>query len=142
MFQWARILGIHPRPAIPQSEPAVDLLAITADDGFYATLRDIAETRNWRIQRADTVENAAASLSPDLVILDSDGEEWQTAVGRLASLPNRPCVLLASPVVDENLREEVIRSRGYDVFARSADRDQIVRSIQFAWFWAKRGVKH
>jgi hypothetical protein len=46
--------------------------------------------------------------------------------------------LLASRLVDDNLRQEVIRFGGYDVVARSAVRDQIVRTIQFAWFWTTR----
>jgi len=49
---------------------------------------------------------------------------WQRAVLALGTWPVmyrivRPCVLLASGVVDDNLKGEVLRHRGYDVLPES-----------------------
>ena len=65
-------------------------------------------------------------------------DDWRAGIKRIASAQCHPCVLLASRVADENMRQEVIRHHGYDVLPRSADRDQVVQAIQFAWFWITR----
>jgi DNA-binding NarL/FixJ family response regulator len=82
------------------------------------------------------------SLDVPLVILDWDenGRDWRDGLSRLSSVHQQICVLLASRVVDDNLREEVLRFHGYDVLAKSADGEQIIRTVQFAWFWITRST--
>jgi hypothetical protein len=53
---------------------------------------------------------------------------------RLSSLPDHPCLLLASPVDDEYLCAEVVRHGGFDVMPRSASQDRIIGNIRFASF--------
>ncbi len=67
-----------------------------------------------------------------------DSEDWQDALRALWEAPDRPCVLLASNVIDENFKDEVVRLHGYDVFSLHADEDEIVRTINSAWFWKHR----
>jgi len=147
MFHWAELLGLRRKPAAKDALDgatfAVRLLAITADDRFYSLLVEIASSSGWEIRRAGTVQeglDVVRSLSLPLVLFDWDenGPNWRGGLDRLGAAPSHPCILLASRVVDDNLRQEVIRFRGYDVIPRSAAREQIVRTIEFAWFWTTR----
>ncbi len=147
MPQWSRFLGFKAKhPAESSHDHAnspVRLLAITPDDMFYSSLVDTAASRGWEIRRAGTLQEGMDLIHAfpnSLVILDwSDtGQDWRGELGRLCSGSCHPCVLLASGVVDDNLKDEVLRHRGYDVFPRFGDREQMVRLIQFAWFWTTR----
>lgn len=147
MLRLAQLLGFRPKhPANDSHGPAdaiIRLLAITTNDRFYAGLVDIATSCGWEIRRASAIREGLdilRSLSMPLVVFDWDenGHDWRDGIGRLGAAPNHPCVLLASRVIDENLRQEVMRFHGYDVLARSADKDQIIRTIRFAWFWTTR----
>ena len=122
---------------------AVRVLAVTENDRFYTTLTEIGAGCGWQVRRARSLSEAVAAIdshATPLVILDWDenNADWRRALERLCARPHHPCVLLASRVVDENLRQEVLRYRGYDVLPRSTDRDQMIRAIEFAWFWTTR----
>jgi DNA-binding NarL/FixJ family response regulator len=147
MLRWTQLLGFRPKQLAADSRPeanrTIRLLAITANDQFYSGLVDIAGSCGWEIRRASSVKeglDVVRSLGMPLVLFDWDesGHDWRHGLNRLASAHCHPCVLLASRVADENMRQEVIRFHGYDVLPRSADRDQVVRKIQFAWFWITR----
>jgi DNA-binding NarL/FixJ family response regulator len=144
MFRWSDLLGLLPRHRADGSsngaKSAVRLLAITSSDEFYARLVDIASSSGWEIRHASTVSEGLAvlrSTAIPLILFDWDetGEDWRSGFSRFASGPNRPCILLASRFADDNLRQEVMRLRGYDVLSRSADPEQIVRAVEFAWSW-------
>lgn len=147
MFRWSDLLGLWPRNRTAGSRneatSAVRLLAITSRDEFYARLVDIASSSGWEIRRATTVQEGLAVLRSTairLILFDwyETGNDWRHGLNRLGAAPNHPCVLLASRFADDNLRQEVMRLGGYDVLSRSADRVQIVRTLEFAWFWATR----
>ena len=148
MFQLTKLLGFRPRQTVGDSpgQPAVRLLAITANDRFYADLVDIASSCGWEIRRAGTLKEALDAIrafSMPLVLLDAeeDGHDWRGSLPRLVSASSHPCVLVASRFADENMRQEVLRFHGYDVLPKSADRDGIIRTIQFAWFWTTRSQR-
>lgn len=150
MFSWVDLLKLWSRNTAPAHHdgalPSIRLLVITSSDPFYTAFVDIASNAGWEIRRASTVQegvDAVHSYSMPLILFDWDenGEDWRQGVRRLAAVPNPPCILLASRCIDDNLRQEVLRFRGYDVLAKSADREQIVRSIEFAWFWITRSQR-
>src|SRR5579859_3348661 len=121
VFQLTKLLGFRPRQAVDNScsRPAVRLLAITANDCFYADLVDIASSCGWEIRRAGAVKealDAIRALSIPLVVLDAeqDGHDWRGSLPRLISASTHPCVLVASRFADENMRQEVLRFHGYD----------------------------
>lgn len=122
---------------------AVRLLLITSDDQFYAFLREIATERKWSLSRVGTLEKAFPILRREdvpLILYDWNNplSDWQEGIRSLTALRPDSCVILASTVADEYLRREVARNRGYDVLPRSADRDKLIRTLQFAWFWRTR----
>jgi DNA-binding response OmpR family regulator len=150
MLRWTQLLGFRPklseRESRRQANSTIRLLAITANDRFYSSLVEIAASCGWEIRRAGSIKeglDVARAQSMPLLLLDwdEDGHDWRGEVRRLATAPGHPCVLLSSRVADENMRQEVIRFQGYDVLPRSADRDQIVRTIRFAWFWITRAQR-
>jgi DNA-binding response OmpR family regulator len=144
MFRWSELFRLRSKPdSRDKTTSPVRLLAITASDEFYARLVDIASSSGWEIRRASTVQQGIAlqrSTAMPLIVLDWDenSDDWRHGFKRLASTRNPPCMLLASRFTDDNLRQEVMRLRGYDVLGRSANREQIVRTIEFAWFWTTR----
>ena len=143
---WSQLFGFPFRRAAsipPAGAAVIQLLLVTRDDRFYCYMQDIATSNGWDLHRAAGVQEAAEvirSQSTPLVLYDWDGVEvdWRDDLRHLTGLRETPCILLASPVVDENLREEVMRCHGYDVVSRSADRQELARSVSFAWFWTIR----
>jgi DNA-binding response OmpR family regulator len=122
---------------------AVRLLLITSDDQFYVFLREIATEHKWSVSRVGTVEQAFPILQQQdvpLILYDWNNplSAWQEGIRSLTALQPDSCVILASTFADEYLRREVARNRGYDVLPRSADRDKLIRTLQFAWFWRTR----
>jgi DNA-binding response OmpR family regulator len=122
---------------------AVRLLLITSDERLYELFREIANDRKWAVSRVGGIEQALPILQQQdvpLILYDWNAPEsdWQEGIRSLTALRPDSCVILASTVADEYLRREVARNRGYDVLPRSADRDKLIRTLQFAWFWRTR----
>jgi DNA-binding response OmpR family regulator len=149
MFRWADVFRFWPRQQVTGAAAetqSVRLLVITSSDRFYAGLLQVASSSGWEVRRAGTVQEGlrmVRSLAMPLILYDWDeqGDDWRDAVNHLGAAPNHPCVLLASRFADDNLRQEVLRFHGYDVLARSAEPDQVVRTIEFAWFWITRSQR-
>lgn len=145
MWNWARHFGRQADTrAYPQDDHGVArVLLITGDETYCAQWAQIFAVRGWQLHCAASLKQAACMLLTNplpVVVYDcrTECEEWRDAVSTLCDLPARPCVLLASSVIDENFRDDVVRLHGYDVFSRNADEDEIVRTINSAWFWKHR----
>jgi DNA-binding response OmpR family regulator len=126
-----------------EAQKDVRLLAITADIENEIGLRRIAADNGWRVASARTSQEAIAAMESHeyaLVICDRDlpGEDWREVLWRLTSLSQRTCILLASPVADEYLWNEVIQHRGYDVLTKPYRYDELKRAITFAGSWVGR----
>lgn len=147
IFDWLPFL--RPKNAVSRlysheaAASQVRLLVITSDDDFYSVLKNASADGKWTMHRATSIQNGLHAMRADslpLIIVDwtAPVDDWRPALDAICAEPKRPCVILASRVIDENLRREVLRYGGYDVLPRSADRQQIVREINFAWFWITR----
>jgi FixJ family two-component response regulator len=83
--------------------------------------------------------HALSKLESPIIIWDRDlpSEDWRDVVHTLAALPQRPCVLLLSRVVDDYLWNEVVRVGGYDVLSKPLKEAEVVRVVRLAWsYWA------
>lgn len=125
----------------------VKLVAITQSPDTGDALRRIAGSYAWRISIADSSGAAIALLKGQptpLVICDRDlsGEDWRDVLAKIAALPQAVCVLLASPVVDEYLWNQVIQHHGYDVVAKPFQREDLRRAVTFAWSWRGWTFRH
>jgi hypothetical protein len=120
------------------------LLVITRDGDLYAEIGEIVSGWKWTICRQpellgpDSGPIIAAPYS--IVIYDGDSArgDWKEAFVTLKATQGDPCILLASRVFDPYLWNEVIRYGGFDVIAKSAGPEQLMRTLRFAWFWKKK----
>lgn len=119
---------------------------ITTDQAFGSDLREVARDHGWNFRHATTVKDATPVLMAEplpLVVYDGQkGEDdWQPALDYLRRLSSERCILLASPAADPYLWQEVIRRGGFDLFSRSASREEIGRKLSFAWFCMEHSRK-
>jgi len=113
------------------------ILAVTADLGFYSCILNAAYGSGWKAEWAGSVSRAlrvCSSKTIRIVVYDSKlpYSDWRVGLRQLAGADSRPRILLASPHVDEDLWRTVLRLRGYDVLARSANSEQFRRELRFA----------
>lgn len=144
MWKWARHFGRHSADSgnAGKSQGARVLL-VTGDEAYRSNWQKIFAGRGWQLGCTVTLAQAVNTLLTQpfpVVVYDcrSQREDWRDALSALLEAPASPCVLLASSVIDENFRDDVVRLHGYDVVSRNADEDEIVRTINSAWFWKDR----
>jgi hypothetical protein len=149
VFDPMRLIGPEKSSAvIPKSDDVdsgVTLLVVTRDESLYAAIRDTVSVWKWTVQQQLDPSPSAAfgpiEMSPcRIVVYDSDSGDgnWKEAFMNLKAAGGDPCILLASRVYDQYLWNEVIRCGGFDVIAKSADREQMTRTLRFAWFWKRK----
>ncbi len=124
-------------PEKTDGKSTLKLLLVTRDDDLYFSVHSAASGCGWEMRLARSVEQSLPVLDEfgaSLVIYDwaPGDDDWRFAVDRLTARPDHPCVLLASRVVDEYLWAELVKHGGFDVIPRSADTEQLIRSIRFA----------
>lgn len=143
MFRLMQLLGLDKSNALPAA-PA-SLLVITRDSDLYSRIREIVSAWNWRIclrpepfARPVSGPNIAESFPIVVYDNDSGADNWKEVLARLRATEGDPCILLVSRVFDPYLWNEVIRCGGFDVIAKSAEREQLIRTLRFAWFWKKK----
>jgi hypothetical protein len=145
---WERSDGNNDRSAAGSTKPIRDhgvaLLVITRDPELYEKLREIACGWKWTIHQTAEVNPSVAacfsdSISIKIVVYDGDSIEgdWKDALAGIKLWEKQPCVLLASRVSDRYLWDEVVRCGGHDIIAKSAERQELMRTLRFAWFWKK-----
>jgi len=138
-FAKRMIAGRHfqdDRTAEDVSHP--DILAITADLGFYSCILSAACSCGWSAEWASSMSRGleiCGSRVIRIVIYDRNlpRVDWRNALAQLSSTASHARILLAAPQIDEDLWRTVLRSRGYDVLARSASSEQLKRELRFAW---------
>ena len=98
---------------------------------LYPGLR-VAIARAW--EPADAVTVVRASRIP-IVICDADqfAGGWQQMALELRCVPEAPCLILASSVVDDRLGAEASRHGAYDVLAKPLCAAEVLRMIKMAW---------
>jgi hypothetical protein len=145
-----QLLGLDKSNATRPHEPndpdaGAALLVITRDADLYAGISEIVSGWKWTICQQQEMQMNAHSGAPiasifSIVIYDGDSTNgnWKEAFVKLKATEGDPCILLASRVFDPYLWNEVIRCGGFDVIAKSAGREQLMRTLRFAWFWKKK----
>ena len=103
---------------------------------MYLSVHNAAKRSGWELKRARSVEQSLHTLDTfpaRLVIYDwtPEDDDWRSAIDRLSTRPEHPCILLASRVIDEYLWAELVTHGGFDVIHRSADPEQVIRAVRF-----------
>lgn len=140
LFSWTK----DREPRGGSARNGVRTLLISGDGQYTRHWQSIFGGQGWDLECAATLDGALQALDArrtPIVVYDwqaETDEDWRDVVHSLAGLPQRPCVLVASSVIDEGLRDEVVRLHGYDVLRRQANEEEITRTINSAWFWKHR----
>ena len=118
----------------------IAVAGLLMDDRDRESLSSLERHDQWQVHLEDNHSwNALSKLESPIIIWDRDltGEDWRDVVHSLASLPQRPCVLLLSRVVDDYLWNEVVRVGGYDVLSKPLKEAEVLRVVRLASsYWA------
>ena len=142
LWNWTRERESRPDPV----RTDIRILLISQDEGYREEWQRIFLSHGWGFECTPTLETALQALQTHrapVVVYDSQAaadEDWREVLNALQKLPQQPCVLVASSVIDEGFRDDVVRLHGYDVLRRQADEDEIARTINSAWFWKHRNA--
>lgn len=133
-----------PRAQHHVEEPASTLLAVLSSAADREVLAKLAQDNGWNLAFAMTLEHGLAKLAERqtaVVIIDRALAEadWRTMVRSFTWQNPPPCVILASPVSDHYLFEEVIHQGGYDVVSKPLKLEEMRRIARLAFtFWKSR----
>jgi FixJ family two-component response regulator len=118
----------------------ITVAGLVMDERDRASLSSLEEHDQWHVRFEDSHSwSALSKLESPIIIWDRDlpCEDWRDVVHMLASLPQRPCVLFLSRVVDDYLWNEVVRVGGYDVLSKPLKDAEVLRAVRLAWsYWA------
>lgn len=117
------------------------VIALIAGERDRRILAGVCSRNGWNAVLADTCDEARRELDRTevpVVLCDRDLPErdWRRIVETLAASPQPSCILLLSKVVDDYLRDEVVRSGGYDVLRKPLREDEVASAVRLAWtYW-------
>ena len=119
-------------------EPRLEILAVTPDDRLYSSLLYVATQHGWVTRWTKSVDGAIRILKSgtDAILLYdwySASQSWQDVTGRLLGADSACCIVLAAPHVDEDLWEQAVVSRVYDVVPRTGPAGHMAATLRFAW---------
>ena len=126
--------GAPRQTATPARIPVVALVASDQDRCVLASLSGQHRLEIHFVESCEEAYSAANRLAAPVILLDRDlpRTEWKTAVKSLADSPHGACVILMSGVVDDYLRQELIRRGGYDVLPKPLRADQVAPLVKLA----------
>jgi DNA-binding NtrC family response regulator len=133
-----------PRTHNQHDESAPALLAVLATEGDRQILARLCRDNGWALELATSLEEGLAKMAERqtaVAIVDRDLAEpdWRTIVRSFTWQHPQPCVILASPVSDHYLFEEVIHQGGYDVVSKPLKLEEVCRITRLALtFWKSR----
>jgi CheY-like chemotaxis protein len=126
--------GTPSRKVLP---PRIPVVGIVVSEQDRQVLTSVSSQELLELHLVESCEEActvANQLTAPVILFDRDlpGAEWRTAVRSLADSPHRACVVLMSGVVDDYLRQELIRRGGYEVVPKPLRPENISRAIKLA----------
>jgi DNA-binding response OmpR family regulator len=124
----------------------ITLLAVSADQSDYQSLRAILEEDHWTVYGASSCGEALQLMrrsSPTVVACDHhlpDGN-WKDLFKGVCGLSNPPPLIVVSRHADESLWAEVLNVGGYDVLAKPFEKNEVSRVLRMAFRYG-RGAMH
>lgn len=124
-------------------DDTIRVLAVQPKSEDRTTLTQIAEKAGWYLDFAETLEAARYWLQRNraaVVVYDRDlaDGDWRKALETFTAKGTACPVVLKSPVIDDQLWQEVIQRGGYDVITTPLNEQRVVRTVEFAWSTRKR----
>ena len=137
----------RPRVAREQMQRGAVLLAVLSDPADTMMVSHLADAHEWIVICESTVEKANDVLNQreiPVVLFDREAsdEDWRPAMWGFAHSACHPSILLASPVSDPYLFDEVIKHSGYDVIVKPLVETELRRVVNLAFaFWRSRHLR-
>jgi DNA-binding NarL/FixJ family response regulator len=120
-------------PSTPEQRLRILALSISIDDSVL--LRCLARQHKWDLRLTQSPRDAfhlASQSHFEIILCDRNqpGYPWREAMDRLATSSPRSCILLVSPVSDDDLWRSVLQHGGYDVLLRPLRENSTLHAIQ------------
>ena len=133
LVDWFKKRDEEPSP--PEEHLRILAVAMSIDD--RVSLGWIGDEHNWKIRFTQSPREAFALASQrqfEVILCDRNqpGYPWREVMYRLAACSPQSCILLVSPVSDDDLWQSVLQHGGYDVLIRPLRENTTVRTIQAA----------
>jgi len=122
-------------PPITEERPRILVLAMSIDDRVL--LSWLGKEHNWELRFTQSPREAFSfALDSHFAVILCDrnqpGYPWREVMGRLAAFSPQSCILLVSPVRDDDLWQSVLQHGGYDVLIRPLRESAALQTIQSA----------
>ena len=121
----------------PPPEERLKILAVAMSIDDRVSLRWAGEEHNWKIRFTQSPREAFALASQsqfEVILCDRSQPEypWREVMNRLAVCSPQSCILLVSPVSDDDLWQSVLQHGGYDILIRPLREKTTSQAIQAA----------
>jgi hypothetical protein len=117
-----------------------DIVAISPDMCFFSSLVHTTAPYGWAVRWARSItgaEEMLAERSDPIIIYDccSVAEDWRASIARLRAVSEDPCIVMTAGLVSEELWQEALARRVYDVVCRMGHGCQLIATLHFARKW-------
>jgi DNA-binding NtrC family response regulator len=117
-----------------------EIVAISPDTRFFSSLVHTTAPYGWTVRWARSItgaEEMLAERSDPIIIYDccSVADDWRASIARLRAVSEDSCIVMTAGSVSEELWQEALARRVYDVVSRVGHGGQLVATVEFAWKW-------
>ena len=129
-----------------QRANSVTILSLTPHEEDHRALSGILEDSQsawcpdarWRVTRCDSVESAMSHLRSariPVVLCDCEpgGATWKALLEELATLAQKPFLIVTSRSADNYLWAEALNLGAYDVLAKPFEASEVTRILSLGW---------
>jgi DNA-binding NtrC family response regulator len=127
----------------PLLRKRIRILGVSISPEDRVSLDWLADQHDWELRCVGSAREAfhvAEEIHFDLILCDryQPGHPWREVMKGLAARAPRSCVLLISPVNDDQLWSDVLQQGGYDILIRPLREKAVLRSIDAAVHYISR----
>ena len=118
---------------VPEGRLRILVLSMSLEDRFV--LERLGKQHDWELQFTSSPREGVRLASQshfELILCDRNqpGYPWREVMDRLAACSPRSCILLVSPVSDDNLWRDVLQRGGYDVLIRPLREESALHAVE------------
>ena len=129
--------------ARPAPKERIKILGVSMLPEDRISLEWLAKQHDWELRFVGSAREGfrlASQIHFELILCDRNqpGHPWREVMEGLASRAPGSCVLLISPVKDDQLWSDVLQRGGYDILIRPLREKAVLRSIDAAVHYISR----